>query len=397
MLFIELSKMSNGNKIETLTKIIGSTLLAGVLVFAGHSIKEYYTANRITPKIEFKEKPDLELEKMLELEIERMIEFNKGPEKDLKNKTILFNHENLKEVDFSRKKVTIDVYIDESKELEIYKKNKEKIFKYVSDFYKKMSVDLDIRFVDVIDPSALEPAKHLAIEIYAEKKCAQRNGKLSEIISYENENVYLMFNVGRAHIKKNIALACYCTAEKLMDITEEFPLDKLEKMADTITKTIKESEKECIEKTIKIGKEWKEKIKKIEKLIVKRVIIYELISRKEIKRNKKRPSDISIRRKAETITHELGHLFGLYHSNLFTNDPIPNYLVAKNTIPNYMTQSENHNCSAEFPIGSGFNDFQKRMVHSYLSRGKVYQQLEAVNFDFYNYCEYIKKANDYNE
>lgn len=406
--------MGKGNKIETLTKIIGSTLIAGVLVFAGYSVGEYHAANRLRPKIEFKEKQNLELEKRLESEKKQKIEFKvKFELEKLKRlefeenwkKVSLFNYDGLGKVDFSRKKVTLDVYIDESEEMKVYKKNKKKMFKYVSDFYKEMDVDLDIRFVDAIDQSALKPAKHLAIEIYDEEKCTQRSCVLKGIRSKtdcETGNIYPrfnspMFNAGKAYVKKNTALACYCTAERLMDVTEEFSLDKLEKMADTVTKAINEGEKECRREIMKTGEKWNEKVEKIEKLIAEQRIINELIRRRD-KKTRKRPSDLSIRRKAETIAHEIGHLFGLYHSDQFTNDPVPDYLSTENKVPNYMIQGDaNLNYSAEFPMGCGFNEFQKRIVHSYLSRGKVYQQLEAVDFNFYEYYKNIKKANDYKE
>ncbi|MBR9683801.1 hypothetical protein GOV03_04655 [Candidatus Woesearchaeota archaeon] len=425
------------SKINTLTKIVGSTLLAGVLFLGGHSIGEYSATNHFKPKIELKEKQNLELKKKLDLEKERL-ESEKEQKIDLeKNLELerlkriefeeiwedsLFNYAHLGKVDLSRKKVTLDIYIDESEELGVYKKNKEKIFKYVSDFYKKMGVDLDIRFVDTIDQSALKPAKYLAIEIYTGEKCAQRDCELEGIETcrirkeYSMDKLMNMYTAGIARIDQNIALACYCMAGSLEDAIEDFSLDELEKRIDTVEKTIEKGMEEykMITEAYRKGRIELEKLnfvfidkffnsffmekrKKIEKLTEEMLIMGELMRDVDKKRTKKRPSNAGIRRKAGTIIHELGHLFGLYHSDSFTNDPVPDYLSTKRDTPNYMVSVTNPNYSIRFPTGHGFNEFQKRMVHSYLGGGKVYQQLEAVNFDFYKYLEHIKKANNYRE
>jgi hypothetical protein len=42
-------------------------------------------------------------------------------------------------------------------------------------------------------------------------------------------------------------------------------------------------------------------------------------------------------------------------------------------------------------------DFQKRLVHSYLGGGKVFQQYRQVNFDALKYLELIKRYNGFQE
>ena len=93
---------------------------------------------------------------------------------------------------------------------------------------------------------------------------------------------------------------------------------------------------------------------------------------------------------AHLIIHELGHLFGLYHAHEFVNDPIPEYLSDRRT-PNFMSQH------LVEPGGLGFVDFQKRLVHSYLGRGKVFRQYQAVDFDPLRYLELVKRHNRYRE
>jgi len=93
---------------------------------------------------------------------------------------------------------------------------------------------------------------------------------------------------------------------------------------------------------------------------------------------------------ANVTIHELGHLFGLYHANEFVNNGIPEILPDGKT-PNFMSQHLTE------PRSLGFVDFQKRLVHSYLSGGKVFQQYRYVNFDPLHYLEMVKTYNNYQE
>jgi hypothetical protein len=92
---------------------------------------------------------------------------------------------------------------------------------------------------------------------------------------------------------------------------------------------------------------------------------------------------------ANLIIHEMGHLFGLYHANEFVNDPVPETLPDGKT-PDFMSQN-----LAQPSLG--FADFQKRLVHSYLSGGKVFQQYRYVDFDPLRYLELLKRYNSYQE
>lgn len=93
---------------------------------------------------------------------------------------------------------------------------------------------------------------------------------------------------------------------------------------------------------------------------------------------------------ANLLIHEVGHLLGLYHAHEFVNDPVAEYLPDGKT-PNFMS----HHIA--FKADLGWVDFQKRLIHSYLSQGKVYQQYVQVNFDPLRYLELIKKHNGYRE
>jgi hypothetical protein len=93
---------------------------------------------------------------------------------------------------------------------------------------------------------------------------------------------------------------------------------------------------------------------------------------------------------ANLLIHELGHLLGLYHAHEFVNDPIAEILPDGKT-PNFMSQE------IAFKSELGTVDFQKRLIHSYLGQGKVYQQYVQVDFDPLRYLELIKKYNGYRE
>ncbi len=59
--------------------------------------------------------------------------------------------------------------------------------------------------------------------------------------------------------------------------------------------------------------------------------------------------------------------------------------------PNFMSQK------IAFKKAMGFVEFQRLLIHSYLSKGKVYQQYQQVNFDPLRYLELVKAANGYRE
>jgi hypothetical protein len=104
------------------------------------------------------------------------------------------------------------------------------------------------------------------------------------------------------------------------------------------------------------------------------------------------PKDAGLNRHwlANLMIHELGHLLGLYHSFEFTNDPVAAEAKAM-PAPNFMSHD------IAFMASLGFVEFQKRLIHSYLSRGKVFQQYQQIDFDPLRYLELVKRYNGYQE
>ncbi|MBU4355326.1 MAG: hypothetical protein KJ822_08245 [Proteobacteria bacterium] len=104
------------------------------------------------------------------------------------------------------------------------------------------------------------------------------------------------------------------------------------------------------------------------------------------------PKDAGLNRHwmANLLIHELGHLLGLYHSFEFTDDPVALEAGATKT-PNFMSHD------IAFKSSLGCVDFQKRLIHSYLGGGRVFQQYQQVNFDALSYLEQVKRYNGYKE
>jgi len=89
---------------------------------------------------------------------------------------------------------------------------------------------------------------------------------------------------------------------------------------------------------------------------------------------------------SSVITHEIGHLFALIHSHRFRDDPVEDY---SDGIPNIMSFRRKGK-------ENSINDFQKKIVHSFLSKGKIYRQLEKIDFIFDSrYIGEIAMANNY--
>lgn len=105
-----------------------------------------------------------------------------------------------------------------------------------------------------------------------------------------------------------------------------------------------------------------------------------------------KPGDAPLNQKwlANLLIHELGHLLGLYHADEFVNDPIGEFLPDGKTA-NFMSQQ----ISSKTDLG--WLEFQKSVIHSYLGRGKVYQQYAQADFDPLNYLKLIKRYNGYRE
>jgi hypothetical protein len=93
---------------------------------------------------------------------------------------------------------------------------------------------------------------------------------------------------------------------------------------------------------------------------------------------------------ANVIIHELGHLMGLFHAHEFINDPVEEFLPDGRT-PNFMSHYLTHKGEL------GWVPWQRTAIHSYLAKGKVFEQYRRVEFDPLRYLELVKQHNDFRE
>jgi hypothetical protein len=103
-----------------------------------------------------------------------------------------------------------------------------------------------------------------------------------------------------------------------------------------------------------------------------------------------RQADLNRHWLANLLIHELGHLLGLYHFHEFTDDPVAT-APRERRVPNFM----GHRIA--FKPVLGFVEVQRKLIHSYLGRGKVYQQYRQVDFDPLRYLELVKLHNGFHE
>ncbi len=212
-------------------------------------------------------------------------------------------------------------------------KEKEKVMEYVKKEYKKLGINLDFHFVNYINKSSLEYTKHLGL-IFEDTSTFKNN-----------PNWY-----GYA---KRIEKTCYVSLSKTFGYYLKASLGSFSSTgADTLRKE-------------------KENIDRVNRRIV-----------------------------ASNVTHELGHLFGLSHTHEFKDDPIDDYLTGeKNSkgrkIPNCMSYKSEVE-SKKYRLGCGLVEWQKKIMHSYLSNGKVKKCLELVGFYHKKYHRLVSYSSDYN-
>ncbi len=238
----------------------------------------------------------------------------------------LFNLEELLSdiVDSSNKTIKVDVvgYEKVFGSENNLKKQKDIVFDYVKEFYKKEGIDLEFKFTDKIDKKLLNYTKHLAIEFN------------------ENEEELSGKYIGRANLKKKkITLS----PSKFEDIYDDIWI----------------------------------------KIFNSKSITYSEILVEEKENMKQANKDVS-----NSIIHELGHSFGLYHTHYSKSDPFPDYSTKK--VPNCMSYEY-----WDDKKGCDLNDLQKLIIHSYLSGGRIYKAFELVNFDMGDYVMLTSISNNH--
>ncbi|NCO11186.1 hypothetical protein CO038_00535 [Candidatus Pacearchaeota archaeon CG_4_9_14_0_2_um_filter_39_13] len=112
-------------------------------------------------------------------------------------------------------------------------------------------------------------------------------------------------------------------------------------------------------------------------------ILREIEDIEELKRSCKAHNTRSA---AKTIVHEVGHLFGLWHTQQYVNDSYEDLAVSG--LPNVMGYLN----PVEGKYGFAFDKEQIRQIKDYLKKGKTYTDFRAAGFNLHDYTS--KKAEE---
>lgn len=212
-------------------------------------------------------------------------------------------------------------------------KEKDKVFSHIKKFYKDFGITLDFHFVGHINKNILNSTKHLGL-VFANTPTFKRNPSWYGYAVRTEKTCYnFLLKTFGYYLKASLNLAGTSAGDKLRNERKE--IDKVNRM-----------------------------------------------------------------RVGSNVTHELGHLFGLSHTQEFKDDPIEDYLPGeKNSkgrkIPNCMSYKWEVE-SKKYRLGCGFTEWQKKLMHSYLSGGKVKKGWESVGFYHTRYHKLVSYSSNYN-
>ena len=101
-----------------------------------------------------------------------------------------------------------------------------------------------------------------------------------------------------------------------------------------------------------------------------------------------RRGHLSIKRSAKIIAHEVGHLFGLWHSDIFVDDAIEDFVGETANMMSYEELEEG-------PYGFDLNPEQKRLVREYFCRGSIFDIMRDAGFNIETYTRTVKNFYDF--
>ena len=247
----------------------------------------------------------------------------------------LFRLDNLLSVDYSQKQVQVQITPEVIQTLgEDWETVIGKVFKT----YYQMGITLELQVVKQIDHASLKPGERVAIEALTE---TESETKYQDIIAF-------------AQIQKS-----------RISLPKDLPLrtlnSQLTRMTDLITAYQEKLRQHKEDPEIAKTKTYQDDLKKIDT---------------ELKRLEKTSNSD---RMSVVLIHELGHLFGLAHSTYFVDDHIPNLVDDQ---PNCMKAIRTYSDPTQ---GCTITELQRRIMHSFVSKGQVYQAHQAVEFSPFKY------------
>lgn len=237
----------------------------------------------------------------------------------------LYSFADLGPMDFTPKKVEVEVYISPDPELDACRRMSAQVWEQVQQFYARLGVIL-VSIPGQSEPGKLAPAQRLRIEVLTDKQWLAR--------SFTAFNVAPPFRLRFLQVCKD---KCAFAHLPLSTVQISF-------------KRFQDAETGAAFREGNPNRNWL----------------------------------------ANLLIHELGHLLGLYHYHEFTNDPVATSPRERKTA-NFMGNK------IAFKTSLGFVEFQRRLVHSYLGKGKVFQQYAQVDYDPLRYLELVKRHNGFRE
>ncbi|MDO8741274.1 MAG: hypothetical protein Q7J54_06920 [Candidatus Woesearchaeota archaeon] len=262
-----------------------------------------------------------------------------------------------------RKKVRFDVYVEPMKD-DFFHENRKEIFGLVRDFYNKIDVDLDFVFHDEqeqISKKDLNHEDHFALLYVNEEEFANRSFQY-----------HLDYNPG---FKTDFEKFTGMVDEELSggsESTKRFIEGEKEKFKRTLIGTLQEDCGVAHPEESTIYMHTSNSFRQTNDGIIKGG-----------KLNDGAVKGIFLPLYASYVCHEIGHLFALWHSHQFLNDPVEEYNA---DMPNLMSYKyPKIPVSAKSPIGMTLNDYQIGLIHDYLAKGKTYQLFKKADFNYVKY------------
>ncbi len=281
----------------------------------------------------------------------------------------LFSYENFNAVDTSLKIINVDLCFGDDSLSSIYFNHVDLVARPIRDHFLSKNILVNLQFVDSLNFDIYKPGEHMGVNVVGLEKWmdifATHSGMdTSSTIGFLKYHLSGMFMQGVSYNKTGFAAINVATKDQRLT----YFLEKLmvrPKLADKIL-------------TADLIRQAKNEIK----IFTVMNALFEF------------PDNYTPRNLARSIVHDLHHMFGIYHSFEFTDDPVADYLETDPAVPNLMSYDVGAT-TKERPLGADLNEFQVKILHSFLNKGKVYQQLKVVDFNYHKYIVFLQTANNY--
>ena len=108
-------------------------------------------------------------------------------------------------------------------------------------------------------------------------------------------------------------------------------------------------------------------------------------------RESKENYNLLVKSSANTVVHEIGHLFGLCHTHQYANDSLEEF--TRDGCPNIMS----YQGVVEGKYGFAFEKEQIEQIQDYLNQGRTFLDMEEFGFNLQDYFEIRALENEFIE